>query len=137
MMIVGVAVNWRPTTYASCACRTNRRGATRATLPSRSDLAAAEEARRRTGGEKEKNSAHRVVILLRMEGIRFLTDEKGRRVAIVDVDQYRERWEDFHDQIIADFRLHQPNHILIGHRRRRLGRRRRRGSWLPLPRPLC
>ena len=79
--------------------------------------------REEDGSEKEKNSAHRVVILCRMEGIRFLTDEKGRRVAIVDVDQYRERWEDFHDQIVADSRAHEmsiPWEVV----KRRLSRKR-------------
>ena len=37
-----------------------------------------------------------------MEGIRFITDEKGKKVAVqIDLDRYGELWEDIHDQLVA------------------------------------
>jgi len=43
-----------------------------------------------------------------MEGIRFLTDEKGRKVAVqIDLDRYGEEWEDFYDALIVRSRAHE------------------------------
>ncbi|HVT45920.1 MAG TPA: hypothetical protein VMT00_16205 [Thermoanaerobaculia bacterium] len=40
-----------------------------------------------------------------MEGIRFLTDEKGHKVAVqIDLERYGEMWEDFYDQLVAEER---------------------------------
>ena len=40
-----------------------------------------------------------------MEGIHFVTDEKGHRVAVqIDLERYGALWEDIHDQILAEQR---------------------------------
>ncbi|HVT43629.1 MAG TPA: hypothetical protein VMT00_04495 [Thermoanaerobaculia bacterium] len=40
-----------------------------------------------------------------MEGIHFVTDEKGRKVAVqIDLDRYAEIWEDIYDQLLAERR---------------------------------
>lgn len=37
-----------------------------------------------------------------MEGIHFVTDEKGKKVAVqIDLGRYGELWEDFYDQLVA------------------------------------
>jgi hypothetical protein len=37
-----------------------------------------------------------------MEGIRFVTDEKGEKVAVqIDLVRYGDVWEDFYDQLTA------------------------------------
>jgi len=37
-----------------------------------------------------------------MEGIRFVTDENGEKVAVqLDLHRYREVWEDIYDQILV------------------------------------
>ncbi len=42
-----------------------------------------------------------------MEGIHFVTDDKGKRVAVlVDLEKYGQEWEDFYDQLIAEQRAH-------------------------------
>lgn len=63
-----------------------------------------------------------------MQGIRFLTDEKGRRVAVqieLDSDRYRDLWEDIHDHLVADSRAHEKS-IPFDLVTRRLARRRKR-----------
>ncbi len=40
-----------------------------------------------------------------MEGIRFVTDEKGEKVAVLlDLERYGELWEDIYDQILIERR---------------------------------
>lgn len=40
-----------------------------------------------------------------MEGIRYVTDENDRRVAVqIDLEKYGELWEDFYDAIVAESR---------------------------------
>jgi len=40
-----------------------------------------------------------------MEGIRFVTDEKGEKVAVqLDLNRYRDIWEDIFDQILVEKR---------------------------------
>jgi len=40
-----------------------------------------------------------------MEGIHFVTDENGKKVAAqIDLGLYGEMWEDFYDQLIAEDR---------------------------------
>ncbi|MBW3564244.1 MAG: hypothetical protein KY459_05930 [Acidobacteria bacterium] len=40
-----------------------------------------------------------------MEGIRYVTDEEGRKVAVqIDLDRYGEFWEDFFDALILEQR---------------------------------
>ncbi len=37
-----------------------------------------------------------------MTGIRYLTDEKGRRVAVqINLDKHRELWEDIEDVLVS------------------------------------
>lgn len=40
-----------------------------------------------------------------MEGIRFVTNEKGKKVAVqIDLERYGELWEDFYDRLVAEER---------------------------------
>ena len=40
-----------------------------------------------------------------MEGIHFVTNEKGRRIAVqIDLDRHGELWEDIQDQLLAEER---------------------------------
>jgi hypothetical protein len=40
-----------------------------------------------------------------MEGIHFVTNEKGKRVAVqIDLDRYGELWEDVYDQLLVEQR---------------------------------
>jgi hypothetical protein len=40
-----------------------------------------------------------------MEGIRFVTDENGEKVAVqLDLNRYRDIWEDIFDQILVEKR---------------------------------
>ena len=44
-----------------------------------------------------------------MQGIHFVTDDKGRRVAVqIDLAQHGELWEDFYDALTADERRDEP-----------------------------
>jgi hypothetical protein len=47
-----------------------------------------------------------------VEGIRFVTDEEGRKVAVqIDLARVRNRelWEDIHDHLVADSRTHEES----------------------------
>lgn len=60
-----------------------------------------------------------------MEGIRFLTDEKGRNLAaVIDLDRHGKKWEDFYDQLVAEQRESEKS-VPFDIVRRRLARRRR------------
>ena len=60
-----------------------------------------------------------------MEGIHFVTNEKGKKVAVmIDLDLHGELWEDIHDQLVAESRSHEKS-IPFDVVRRRLARRRR------------
>lgn len=40
-----------------------------------------------------------------MEGIHFVTNEKGRKVAVqIDLDRYGKLWEDFYDHLLVEQR---------------------------------
>ncbi|MBW3670187.1 MAG: hypothetical protein KY432_00790 [Acidobacteria bacterium] len=40
-----------------------------------------------------------------MEGIRYVTDDEGHKVAVlIDLERYGELWEDFQDQLVAEER---------------------------------
>jgi hypothetical protein len=40
-----------------------------------------------------------------MEGIHFVTNEKGRKIAVqIDLDRHGELWEDIYDQLLAEER---------------------------------
>ena len=44
-----------------------------------------------------------------MTGINYITDEKGKRNAVVlDLNKYSKVWEDMYDIIIADERVKEP-----------------------------
>ncbi len=60
-----------------------------------------------------------------MEGIHFVTNEKGKRVAVqIDLDRYGELWEGIHDQLIAASRAHEKSIPFEGVARR-IERRKR------------
>ncbi|MGA7614914.1 MAG: hypothetical protein WBX15_07010 [Thermoanaerobaculia bacterium] len=60
-----------------------------------------------------------------MEGIHFVTDDKGKKVAVlIDLDLYGDAWEDFYDQLVAEERQAEKS-IPFDVVRRRLARRRR------------
>jgi hypothetical protein len=43
-----------------------------------------------------------------MNGIQFVTDEKGRRVAVqLDLKKHRELWEDIEDVLVSRSRRHE------------------------------
>jgi hypothetical protein len=43
-----------------------------------------------------------------MDGIQFVTDEKGRRVAVqLDLRKHRELWEDIEDILVSRSRRHE------------------------------
>jgi hypothetical protein len=40
-----------------------------------------------------------------MQGIRYVTDERGRKVAVqIDLKRHGDAWEDFYDQLVAEER---------------------------------
>jgi hypothetical protein len=48
-----------------------------------------------------------------MEGIRFVTDDKGQKVAVmIDLQKYGELWEDFYDNLTARLRAREPRESL-------------------------
>ena len=43
-----------------------------------------------------------------MSGIQFVTDEKGRKVAVqIDLRKHRELWEDIEDVLVSQSRRHE------------------------------
>ena len=60
-----------------------------------------------------------------MEGIHFVTNEKGKKVAVqIDLERYGELWEDIHDQLVAASRAHEKS-VPFEAVTRRLERRKR------------
>jgi hypothetical protein len=60
-----------------------------------------------------------------MEGIQFVTDDKGKKVAVqIDLERYGKLWEDIHDQLVADSRAHEKS-VPFAVVKRRLERRKR------------
>jgi hypothetical protein len=48
-----------------------------------------------------------------MTGIQFLTDKKGRKVAVqIDVRKHRALWEDFYDGIVSERRRKEKGVLL-------------------------
>jgi hypothetical protein len=48
-----------------------------------------------------------------MEGIQYVTDDKGRKTAVlIDLRKYGELWEDFHDALLARQRADEPRESL-------------------------
>jgi hypothetical protein len=60
-----------------------------------------------------------------MEGIQFVTDDKGKKVTVqIDLERYGKLWEDIHDQLVADSRAHEKS-VSLEVVKRRLERRKR------------
>ena len=60
-----------------------------------------------------------------MEGIHFVTNEKGKKVAVqIDLERYGELWEDIHDQLVTASRSREKS-IPFDVVTRRLARRKR------------
>ncbi|MDI6769197.1 MAG: hypothetical protein QMD04_05925 [Anaerolineales bacterium] len=48
-----------------------------------------------------------------MEGIQFVTNDKGQKVAVlIDLKKYGELWEDFYDSLTARARSNEPRETL-------------------------
>jgi len=48
-----------------------------------------------------------------MVGIKFVTDEKGQKVAVqIDLKKLGDLWEDFYDNLIAKQRIDEPRESL-------------------------
>ncbi|MBM3131250.1 MAG: hypothetical protein FJ009_21835 [Chloroflexi bacterium] len=48
-----------------------------------------------------------------MEGIQYVTDDKGQRIAVmIDLKKYGELWEDFYDSLTARVRSREPRETL-------------------------
>ena len=48
-----------------------------------------------------------------MEGIQFVTDDKGHKVAVmIDLRRHGELWEDFYDSLTAHLRADEPRESL-------------------------
>jgi hypothetical protein len=53
-----------------------------------------------------------------MEGIRYVTNHKGQRVAVmIDLEKYSEIWEDFYDSLLAEMRKDEPTSSLAAVKR--------------------
>jgi len=59
-----------------------------------------------------------------MEGIHFVTNEKGKKIAVqIDLERYGEVWEDIHDRLVAESRTNEKS-VPFEVVRRRIARRR-------------
>jgi hypothetical protein len=62
-----------------------------------------------------------------MTGIQFLTDEKGRKTAVlIDLKKHKTIWEDFWDGLVSESRLKEKSARYEDYRATRLKRPRRR-----------
>jgi hypothetical protein len=60
-----------------------------------------------------------------MTGIRYVTDEKGRKVAVlIDLKTHKAIWEDFHDGLISESRSKEKAVFYQRYRANRLKRTR-------------
>jgi hypothetical protein len=63
-----------------------------------------------------------------MEGIRFVTDENGQKVAVqIDLERYGELWEDIHDRLVAASREDEKSIPFDTVKKRAAARRKREG----------
>jgi len=63
-----------------------------------------------------------------IKGVQYVVNERGDATAVViDLAQYGELWEDFHDRALADSRAREPRESLASVKAK-LAKRRRRGS---------
>ena len=54
-----------------------------------------------------------------MEGIQYVTNDKGKRVAVmIDLQKHGEIWEDFYDSLTARARANEPRGTLASVKRR-------------------
>ena len=54
-----------------------------------------------------------------MEGIQYVTNDKGKRVAVlIDLKKYGELWEDFYDSLTARLREDEPRETLASVKKR-------------------
>ena len=54
-----------------------------------------------------------------MEGIQFVTNDKGQKVAVmIDLRKYGELWEDFYDSLTARVRADEPRETLASVKKR-------------------
>jgi hypothetical protein len=54
-----------------------------------------------------------------MEGIQFVTNDKGRKVAVmIDLQKYSEPWQDFYDSLTARLRANEPRETLASVKKR-------------------
>jgi hypothetical protein len=54
-----------------------------------------------------------------MKGIQFVTDETGRKTAVlIDLKKYGELWEDIYDSLLARQRANEPRESLEAVKRR-------------------
>lgn len=61
-----------------------------------------------------------------MQGIQYVTNDKGQRVAVmIDLKKYGELWEDFYDSLTARLRAKEPRETLelVKKRLRKQGKR--------------
>jgi len=64
-----------------------------------------------------------------MTGIRYVTDEQGRRVAVqIDLEEHRELWEDIEDALVARERASEEATPYERYRADRQNRRPRNGE---------
>ncbi len=60
-----------------------------------------------------------------MSGIQFVTDEKGRKTAVlIDLKKHKALWEDFHDGLLAESRRSEKT---VPYEEYRAKRQKRRG----------
>lgn len=63
-----------------------------------------------------------------MTGIQFVTDEKGRKTAVlIDLKKHKAIWEDFWDGLVSELRLKEKSTSYNEYRASRLKRARTRG----------
>ncbi len=54
-----------------------------------------------------------------MEGIQFVTNDKGKKIAVmIDLQKYGELWEDFYDSLTARLRADEPRETLASVKKR-------------------
>jgi PHD/YefM family antitoxin component YafN of YafNO toxin-antitoxin module len=66
---------------------------------------------------------------MKVEGIQFLTNDKGRKVAVlIDLRKYGELWEDLYDSLTARRRAREPRESLESVKKRLRKRAPSRGG---------
>jgi len=63
-----------------------------------------------------------------MEGIQYLTNEKGEKVAVqIDLRRYGDLWEDVYDSLVARDRAREPRESIDSVKRRLIKQRKLNG----------